>query len=92
VSKLAVAPDDAAAAGRFQALAAARWGLTPRQAAILYHTCRGLTDAADIGATLGLATQGVKNHRTGIMRCLGVQTRTAAVMAAWPTYRAAQGG
>ena len=55
--------------------------LTPQQARILSHICDGLLNK-QIAWELSIAEATVKAHVTAIMRKLGVQSRTQAVLVA----------
>lgn len=55
--------------------------LTQRELEILGNISSGLTNA-EIGYTLGISAQTVKNHVTAILRKLGVNDRTQAVVTA----------
>ena len=60
--------------------------LPRRQREVLALVARGLSNRA-IAAELGIAEKTVKNHLTGIMRTLGVTSRTqAALRAAQPAH------
>ncbi len=52
--------------------------LTPRERQVLARLARGETDAV-AARVLGIATRTVSKHVEGILRKLGVETRTAAV-------------
>ncbi|MEN9366363.1 MAG: hypothetical protein RL489_721 [Pseudomonadota bacterium] len=65
--------DDAAA---LEALSLA-FGLTPREAEVLYWVARGKTNR-DIGDILGSSPATVKKHLEHVYEKLGVETRTAA--------------
>lgn len=54
---------------------------TPRQEEVLYLLMDGRSNK-DIGRLLKLSDETVKNHISGILRGLGVQSRTQAVLAA----------
>ena len=55
--------------------------ITARQREVLQHLLDGLSNR-DISQRMGLSVDTVKDHLGGIMRALGVQTRTQAVLAA----------
>ena len=55
--------------------------LTARQVDVLQHLLDGLSNR-EISHRMGLSVDTVKDHLGGLMRALGVQTRTQAVMAA----------
>lgn len=54
---------------------------TPRQEEVLHLLLDGYSNK-EIGKTLSLSDETVKNHISGILRGFGVQTRTQAVLAA----------
>ena len=54
---------------------------TPRQGEVLQHLLDGRSNR-DISQRMGLSVDTVKDHLGGLMRTLGVQTRTQAVLAA----------
>ena len=56
-------------------------GLTERQAEVLRHLCRGLSNK-EISRALGLSEKTTKAHITAIFKTLGVVNRTQAVTAA----------
>lgn len=70
-----------AATGNELAPAAAFAPLTERELEILRQISDGLTNA-EIGYTLGISPQTVKNHVTSILRKLAVNDRTQAVVTA----------
>ena len=55
--------------------------LTARQVDVLQHLLDGLSNR-EISQRMGLSVDTVKDHLGGLMRALGVQTRTQAVLAA----------
>ena len=55
--------------------------ITARQREVLQHLLDGLSNR-DISQRMGLSVDTVKDHLGGVMRALGVQTRTQAVLAA----------
>lgn len=55
--------------------------LSLRQVEVLAQICQGLSNK-QIATELGLSEKTVKSHVTGIFRCLGVVSRTQAVLAA----------
>lgn len=55
--------------------------LTLRQVDVLQHLLDGLSNR-EISQRMGLSVDTVKDHLGGLMRALGVQTRTQAVLAA----------
>ena len=55
--------------------------LTTRQIEALQHLLDGLSNR-EIGQRMGLSVDTVKDHLGGLMRALGVQNRTQAVLAA----------
>ena len=55
--------------------------LTARQVEVLQHLLDGLSNR-EISQRMGLSVDTVKDHLGGLMRTLGVQTRTQAVLAA----------
>lgn len=56
-------------------------GLTPRQSEVLLHIRQGKSNR-DIANSLGLSKATVAVHVTGILRALGVKSRTQAVLVA----------
>lgn len=71
----------ASPAPRAVARAAAKLGLTERQAEVLQLMLRGMSNKA-ICRVLDIAEPTVKNHVTAILRALGASNRTEAVIAA----------
>lgn len=86
VGGLAVAPCDELARALFERWARERWGLSDRQAAVVFHLCRGVTYHPDLARLLGMGEQTLKNHLTYIHRRLEVANSTGVVIAAWPVF------
>lgn len=67
-----------------------RWRLTKREAEVLYHLCRGLTNGKEVAGAMGIGASTERNFRTALYRRLGVNDMTAAVMAAWREFMRAK--
>lgn len=55
-------------------------GLTPRQTQVLQHLLEGKANKV-IARELGLSVETIKDHVAAVLRCLGVSSRTQAVLA-----------
>jgi len=64
-------------------------GLTPREAEVLLWVAQGKTNS-EIGTILGAATRTISKHLEHIFRKLGLETRTAATLAALDTLAGRQ--
>jgi DNA-binding CsgD family transcriptional regulator len=65
-----------------------RFGLTPRQAEVLFWVAEGKT-SPEIGLILACRTATVNKHMERILGKLGVETRTAAAACAWQAMSSA---
>ncbi|MDP1533845.1 MAG: LuxR C-terminal-related transcriptional regulator, partial [Rubrivivax sp.] len=63
-----------------QVLSPEALGLTPRQAEVLSLLLQGLPNKL-IARAMNLSVETVKDHVAAVLRCLGVSSRTQAVLA-----------
>ena len=81
LDSMSQASPPSARAGAIEAAKAAAPQFTTRQVEVLQLLLDGLSNR-EISLRMGLSVDTVKDHLGGIMRALGVQTRTQAVLAA----------